>query len=210
MNYTELYDAICKYAENYEPDFLASIPTFVEQTEQRVFNEVQLPAIRKSVNVTLTSGNQYATLPTDFLATFSIAVISGGDQYFLVNKDVNFIREAYPSVTSQSIPMYYAQFDAETLIFGPTPNSNYSTELHYYAYPESIVTAGTSWLGDNFDSVLLYGALLEAGVFTRQEKDIMEYYKIQYDTALASLKELGDGKNRRDAYRSGQYRAPVN
>jgi hypothetical protein len=212
MNYTELVAAICSYAENYEQDFVANIPLFVQQTEQRVFNTTQMPAIRSNKTNFVTQANKYLTLPTDYLATFSLAVINPDTQTqdFLLHKDVNFIREAYPNPNTTGTPKHYAQFDEDTFILGPSPDRRYQVELHYYAYPESIVTAETSWLGENFDSVLLYGALVEAAVFMRQEQDMVTYYKTQYDQALELLKILGDGKDRRDAYRSGQVRLPVN
>lgn len=210
MTYLELSAAIQTYSENYETDFIASIPTFIKQTEQRVYNTVTLPSIRKNQNATMTAGNKYLTLPSDYLADFSIATIDPTTQAqtYLLNKDVNFVREAYPNPTTQGAPKHYAQFDQNTLILGPTPNAAYTVELHYYAYPQSIVDAGTSWLGDHFDSVLLYGSLGEAAVFMKAEADMVTYYKSQFDSALALLKDLGDGKARRDAYRSGQERIP--
>lgn len=218
MNYTQLTAAIRGYAENSFPDTVGSfssadqIATFVKMAEQRVYNMVQLPALRKNMTGTMTSGNKYLALPSDWLATFSLAVINSNNEYkYLLNKDVNFIRESYPDTDSAFYgePEYYAQFDQNTLILGPTPNANYAVELHFFYYPESIVTAGTSWLGDNFDSVLLYGSLLEAASFMKSDKDTIDFYKQRYDEAMAELKQLGDGKNRQDAYRSGQVRYPV-
>lgn len=211
MTSAELIAAIQTYMENYETDFVAAIPTFIRQTEQRVYNTVQLPALRLNKTASLTATNKYLTAPTDFLAAYSIAVIDPLTQAqdFLLNKDVNFIREAYPNPSTSGTPKHYALFDANTFILGPTPDAAYGVELHYFAYPASIVDTGTSWLGDNFDSVLLYGALVEAAVFMKAEPDMVTYYKTQYDQALALLKTLGDGKDRRDAYRSGQVRVPV-
>jgi hypothetical protein len=218
MNYVQLTAAIRGYAENSFPDTVGAfssadqIATFVKMAEQRVYNMVQLPALRKNMTGTMTSGNKYLTLPSDWLATFSLAVINSNNEYkYLLNKDVNFIRESYPDTDSAFYgePEYYAQFDQNTLILGPTPNTNYAVELHFFYYPESIVTAGTSWLGNNFDSVLLYGALLEAASFMKSDKDIIDFYKQRYDEAMGELKQLGDGKNRQDAYRSGQVRYPV-
>ena len=218
MNYAQLTAAIRGYAENSFPDTVGAfssadqIATFVKMAEQRVYNMVQLPALRKNVTGTMTSGNKYLACPSDWLATFSLAVINAANEYhYLLNKDVNFIRESYPDTDADfyGAPEYYAQFDQNTFILGPTPNANYAAELHYFYYPESIVTAGTSWLGDNFDSVLLYGALLEAAAFMKSDKDIIDFYKQRYDEAMAELKQLGDGKNRQDAYRSGQFRMPV-
>jgi hypothetical protein len=218
MNYTQLTAAIKGYAENDFPNTVGSftsadqIATFVQMAEQRVYNMVQLPALRKNVTGNVTSGNKYLACPSDWLATFSLAVINNANEYsYLLNKDVNFIRAAYPDVDADFYgePKYYAQFDQNTFILGPTPNANYAVELHYFYYPESIVTAGTSWLGDNFDSVLLYGALLEAAAFMKSDPDTIAFYKQRYDEAMAELKQLGDGKNRQDAYRSGQFRMPV-
>jgi len=192
---------------------VADINTFIQQTEQRVYNAIQLPAIRKNVTGSVTTGNKYLTCPSDWLATFSLAAVSTGNEYtYLLDKDVNFIRESFPDTDAAfyGVPQYYAQFDQDTFILGPTPDAAYSMELHYYYYPESIVTASTTWLGDNFDSVLLYGSLLEAYTYMKGEADVIAGYQKRYDEALALLKTLGDGKNRRDAYRSGQARVPVN
>ena len=218
MNYTQLTAAIKGYAENDFPNTVGSftsadqIATFVKIAEQRIYNMVQLPAIRKNVTGNTTSGIKYLACPTDWLATFSLAVIDSNNEYtYLLNKDVNFIRESYPDTDAAFYgkPEYYAQFDQNTFILGPTPDQNYAVELHYFYYPQSIVTAGTSWLGDNFDSVLLYGALLEAAAFMKSEADVVTFYKQRYDEAMEELKQLGDAKNRQDAYRSGQVRYPV-
>ena len=211
MNYTQLVQAIEDYCQNTEPTFVSNIPNFVQLAEERVYNSVQIPAIRKNQTGTMTANNKYLTLPTDWLATFSLAVIDPvtGAQTFLLDKDVNFIRQSYPTPTSTGTPAYYAQFDVNTLILGPTPDVSYSVELHYYYYPTSIVTAGTSWLGSNFEEVLLYGALREAYLFMKGEADIIQNYEQKYQEGMALLKQLGDGKNRRDAYRNGQVRVPV-
>jgi hypothetical protein len=218
MNYTQLTAAIKGYAENDFPATVGSftsseqIATFVRQAEQRVYNSVQLPAIRKNVTGTATINNKYLTLPQDWLATFSIAVIEPvtGEYEYLLDKDVNFIRQAFPFPAISAKPTHYAQFDQNTFILGPTPDANYAVELHYYYYPESIVTASTSWLGDNFDSVLLYGALLEAAAFMKEsEQEVVGQYMARYNEALALLKQLGEGKNRTDAYRTGQIRVPI-
>lgn len=211
MNYTQLVAEINSYTENqYQTD---DINTFIQQAEQRIYNSVQFPAIRKNMVGATTPGNKYLTCPDGWLATFSLAVIDPvTDEYsYLLNKDVNFIRAAYPSPDDQGKPEYYALFDQNTFILGPTPDENYSVELHFYYYPESIVTAGNTWLGDNFDSALLYGALLEAATFLKEstDQDVIKVYQARYDEALALLKQLGDGKDRQDAYRSGQVRYPV-
>jgi hypothetical protein len=215
VNYAELVSAIKGYAENDFPatagnfTSTAQLNTFIEQAEQRIYNSIQFPAIRKNVTGTTTSGNKYLATPVDFLASYSIAVIDGTGNYeYLLNKDVNFIRAAYPSPTDSGTPAYYALFDENTFILGPTPNAAYTMELHYYYYPASIVAAGTSWLGDNFDSVLLYGALLEAAAFMKSDVDTMKNYMERYNEALLLAKRLGDGMDRSDAYRSGQFRMP--
>lgn len=209
MNYSELVTEIQSYTENAFAT--ADINTFIRQAEQRIYNSVQLPALRKTVTLTTTPNNSSLAIPSDWLATFSMAVVDPvtNNQEFLLNKDVNFIREAYPSATATGKPQYYAIQDSSNFILGPTPNLAYSIQLAYFDYPESIVTAGTTWLGNNFDSVLLYGSLLEAYTYMKGESDVMNVYKQQYDMAMQLLKQLGDGKNRRDSYRSGQIRYPV-
>lgn len=216
MDYPALVQAIQDYTENSESSFVDNIPTFVQLAEERIYNSVQIPAIRKNQTGTMTAGNKYLSLPTDWLATFSLAVITSdefaGDTYsYLLDKDVNFIRESFPSTGSLSwaLPTHYSQFDQNTLLLGPTPDNAYEVELHYYYYPESIVTAETSWLGDNFEDVLLYGSLREAYIYMKGDADLVSAYEAKYTQALELLKQLGDGKNRRDAYRSGQVRVPV-
>jgi hypothetical protein len=211
VNYSQLVTAIQEYTETTESSFVSNIPNFVQLAEERVYNSVQIPAIRKNSTGNLTINIKYLQLPTDWLATFSLAVIDPdtGAQSFLLNKDVNYIREAYPTPSDTGTPQHYAQFDQNTLILGPTPDYGYDVELHYYYYPESIVTAGTSWLGDNFETVLLYGALREAVIYQKGEADMVGNYENKYQESLALLKQLGDGKDRRDAYRSGQVRVPV-
>ena len=217
MNYTELSANIQAYTENTEADFVAEIPVFVQQAEQRIYNSVQFPSIRKNVVGVTTTNNKYLECPSDFLAVYSMAVIDASGEYeYLLNKDVNFIRQAYPQPTDTAIPRYYALFGPQSanlaelsFILGPTPNAIYNVELHYYYYPQSIVTAGTTWLGDNFDSVLLYGSLVEAYTYMKGEADIMTFYNTKYQEALALAKRLGDGMERQDAYRSGQFRQKV-
>jgi hypothetical protein len=209
MNYSQLVSEIESFVENkFE---VADINTFITQAEQRIYNQIQLPALRKNVTGNTTSGNKYLTCPSDWLATFSLAVIDPvtGEYDYLLNKDVNFIREAFPYPAVEGKPTHYAQFDQDTFILGPTPDDDYDMELHYFYYPASIVDAGTSWLGDNFDTALLYGCLLEAYTFMKGEQDVMAAYQKRYDEAMAMLKMLGDGKNRTDAYRDGQARYPV-
>jgi hypothetical protein len=210
MTYTELVAQIQDYTENTFTT--TDINTFITQAEQRIYNTVQLPALRKNVTGSLSAGNKYLAMPTDWLATFSLAVFGADNEYkYLLNKDVNFIRQSFPDTDSAFYgePQYYAVFNSTSFIVGPTPDINYSAELHYFYYPESITTAGTTWIGNNFSSVLLYGSLLEAYTYMKGEVDVMNTYKARYDEAMLLLKQLGDGKDRQDAYRSGQVRYPV-
>lgn len=221
MNYTQLSDALIAYTENTSTEFAAQIPVFVQQAEQRIYNSVQFPSLRKNMTGTASANNKYLSCPDDFLAVYSLAAISADGSYeYLLNKDVNYIRQAYPNPNDdKGIPKYYALFGPTvngttitnelSFILGPTPDATYTMELHYYYYPESIVTAGTTWLGDNFDSVLLYGALVEAYTYMKGEQDMMAFYVARYGEALALAKRLGDGMERQDAYRSGQYRQAV-
>jgi hypothetical protein len=224
MNYTQLTAAICDYTQNFEQDFVANIPVFVQQAEQRIYNSVQFPSLRKNVTGSASANNKYLSCPTDFLSVYSMAVIDATGAYeYLLNKDVNFIRQAYPNPTTDTgIPKYYALFgptvsgatisDELSFILGPTPDAAYNVELHYYYYPESISVAadGQTWLGDNFETVLLYGSLVEAYTFMKGEADMMGLYDGKYKEALALAQRLGDGLERSDAYRSGQYRqAPL-
>lgn len=211
MNYSQLVDLVKQYTQNEETSFVANIPVFVQLAEERIYNAVFIPAIRKNQIGTLTPSNKYLTLPADWLANFSLAVIAPvtNAQTFLLDKDVNFIRECYPDPDDVGVPKYYAIFDKNTLILGPTPDSNYQVELHYYYYPQSIVTASTSWLGDNFETVLLYGTLREAYIYMKGEQDMIQYYEQKYQESLGLLKLLGEGKDRRDAFRSGLNRIPV-
>jgi hypothetical protein len=234
MTYTELVAAIQTYTENNFPTITladsstvsstAQLNRFITQAEQRIYNSVQFPSIRKNVTGTVTASNKYLACPNDFLSTFSLAVINTDGSYeYLLNKDVNFIRQAYPTPTDTATPKYYALFGPTTtsgptptvtnelsFILGPTPDITYTVELHYYYYPESITTAATTWLGDNFDTVLLYGSLVEAYTFMKGEPDLIGLYDGKYKEALALAQRLGDGLERGDAYRSGQYRqAPL-
>ena len=217
MNYTALSAAIQAYTENTEASFVAEIPVFVQQAEQRIYNSMQFPSIRKNVTGSTSANNKYLGCPNDFLAVYSIAVVDATGAYeYLLNKDVNFIRQAYPVPTDTGLPRYYALFGAQSndvnelsFILGPTPDATYTVELHYFYYPQSIVTAGTSWLGDNFDSVLLYGSLVEAYTYMKGETDMMQLYNQKYMEAMTLAKRLADGMERQDAYRSGQFRQKV-
>lgn len=232
MTYTELITSIQTYTENTFPattladgtvvSSTTQLNRFITQAEQRIYNSVQFPSLRKNVTGSVTSGNKYLSTPTDFLSTYSLAVIDATGAYeYLLNKDVNFIRQAYPNPTTDTgTPKYYALFGPTvntstitnelSFIVGPTPDASYNVELHYFFYPESITTAGSTWLGDNFDTVLLYGSLVEAYTYMKGEQDIITLYDTKYKEALALAKRLGDGLERSDAYRSGQYReAPL-
>ena len=236
MTYNELFETIKGYTENDFPNTQYTDPTaasvnftskeqidtFIRQAEQRIYNSVQFPSIRKNVTGTTTDGNKYLSSPSDFLAVYSMAVIDGDGNYeYLLNKDVNFIRAAYPNPSTTGLPQYYALFGPTTtndnpplltnelsFILGPTPDDAYDVELHYYFYPESIVTASTTWLGDNLDSLLLYGSLLEAYTYMKGEPDVVANYEKRYNEAMLLAKRLGDGMERSDAYRSGQFRMP--
>jgi hypothetical protein len=229
MTYTELAAAIQSYTENTFPDTYlydngvvsssTQINTFITQAEQRIFNSVQFPSLRRNVTGFASRNNKYLACPADFLAVYSLAVIDASGNYeYLLNKDVNFIRQAYPQPTDTAIPKYYALFGPSysnsnelSFILGPTPDASYNLELHYFYYPESITISGDghTWLGDNFDSVLLYGSLVEAYTFMKGEQDIIAMYDSKYKEALALAKRLGDGMERQDAYRSGQFRQAV-
>jgi hypothetical protein len=226
MNYATLFETIKGYIENDFPDTswtnsagtgtvtltsTEQVNTFIQQAEQKIYNTVQLPALRKNVTGAATSGNKYLGIPSDWLATFSLAAVNPttGEYTYLLNKDVNYIREAFPFPATSGAPTHYAIFSPTAFLLGPTPNASYAMELHYFYIPESIVTAGTTWLGNNFDTVLLYGSLVEANMFIKGEADMTATYQKQFDEALAKLKVLSDGKDRQDAYRSGQARIQV-
>jgi len=235
MTYTELFFAVKNYLQNDFPsntwtnvagtgvttsDGTEQINTFITQAEERIYNSVQIPPLRKNVTGLTTSGNKYLSCPADFLSVFSMAVIDGSGNYeYLLNKDVNYIRAAYPNPSSTGLPQYYALFgptvvtsvitDELSFILGPTPNAIYTIELHYYYYPESITTAGTSWLADNYSPVLLYGTLVEAYTFLKGEIDLTAQYEKKYQEAMGQLNRLGTGLERGDAYRDGQAKIKV-
>ncbi len=224
MNYSTLFQTIQAYAENNFPDTVVStttatttsfltkdqVDTFIRQAEQRIYNSVNLPVMRENVTGNCTSGNRFLSTPIDWLSTFSLARINADGSYdYLLNKDVEFIRESFPIPATTGAPTHYAIFDENTFILGPTPDADYTMELLYYAYPASIVTSGTTWLGTNFDSALLYGSLLEAYAFMKGEKDVNDNYVARYNEALAMLKQLGEGKDRQDTYRTTQTRVQV-
>ncbi len=206
MTYDELVAAIKDYANNTETNFVAAIPTFVKQAEQRIYRSVNLPVNRKNVAGTLTDGNQYLTMPTDFLLPLSLSITSSSNQIFLLNKDSNFIRSTYPNASTKGTPKYYATFASDSFIIGPTPDANYVTELHYYYQPASIVDTSPSWLGTNADTVLLYGSLVEAYTYMKGDADMMQLYQQRYQEALDLLKLQAEGRMTGDEYRDGTIR----
>ena len=233
MNYSELFTQIQAYTENQFPETfvevttggsqtnvnsVTQINTFIMQTEERIYNTVQIPSLRKNVTGTCTLGNKYLACPNDYLSTYSLAIINPDGSYeYLLNKDVNFIRQSYPTPTATGTPRYYALFGSRlndptelTFILGPTPDLSYNAELHYFYYPESIVTNGTSWLGDNYPPVLLYGSLVEAYTYMKGEADMLAAYNAKYQEAMQQLNRLGTGLERGDAYRDGQAKIAVN
>ena len=233
MNYSELFTQIQTYTENQFPDTfvqvttggsqtnvnaVTQINTFIMQAEERIYNTVQIPSLRKNVTGNCSSTSKYLACPNDYLSTYSLAIINTDGTYeYLLNKDVNFIRQSYPDPTATGLPRYYALFGSRlndpnelTFILGPSPGINYGVELHYFYYPESIVTAGTSWLGDNYSPVLLYGSLVEAYTYMKGEADMVTLYNSKYNEALAQLNRLGTGLERGDAYRDGQAKIKVN
>jgi hypothetical protein len=223
MTYTELTDAIINYTQNDDPAFIEYIPTFVTQAEERIYNSVQIPPLRKNVTGLLVAGNKYLTCPEDFMSVFSMAITDTATGYeYLLNKDVNFLRASYPDPNEVGTPKYYALFgpnvvasvaqDYLSFMFAPTPDVAYTAELHYYAYPESITVAGdgTTWLSLNYSPVLLYGSLVEAYIFMKGEADLMAVYEKKYQDAIGQLNRLGTGLERGDAYRDGQAKIKVN
>ena len=218
LTYAQLSAAIQNYTEVTEASFVANIPTFVQNTETLVNNSVQLPAFRTNVTGVTTANLPYVALPPDFLSVFALSVfttttvneVPQTTQTYLYQKDVEYIREAYPFPGVSGTPQYYGIFDNTSFILGPTPDAQYSVEMHYYAYPQSIVTAGTSWLGTNFSNVLLWGSLVEAYIYMKGEADLIQTYQQKFQDAMGLLKQLGDGKDRQDTYRVTQVRDKVN
>lgn len=210
MNYTELKDQIWSYLQTDDDGLGGMTDTIIRQAEERIVRSVQLPYFRKNVTGNATLANQYLATPSDFLSTYSLAVINAGEQSYLLPKDVAFIREAYPSATATGVPKYYAIFDENTFLLGPSPAGNYSMELHYYYEPASIVDTGTSWLGDNAENALLYGCLVEGYTVLKGDPEIMQVYADRYMDALTQLKTLGEGRDRSDTYRNGETRVKPN
>ena len=210
MTYAELTAAIKDYCQNTETNFSNAIDTFIKQAEQRIYRSVNLPVNRKNVAGTITDGNKYLTMPTDFLFPMSLAITSSSNQIFLLNKDANFIRSTYPNASTEGVPKYYGVFASDAFIIGPTPNADFVTELHYYYQPASIVdpldTSNTSWLGTNADTVLLYGSLVEAYTYMKGDADLMQLYQQRYQEALDLLKMQAEGRMTGDEYRDGMIR----
>ncbi len=215
MNYAELLQSIQDFTENNETTFVAEIPTFVRQAEELIYRTVMIPELRKNVTANVTASNPYVARPSDFLAPFSFAVVDGSSNYnFLIEKDVNFMREAYPNQSTTGLPKYYSEFDGDVtspsssgnFIVAPTPDTTYSVQLHYYFDPPSIVTSSTSWLGDNAEQALLYGSLVNAYIFMKGEQDVLAMYKDKFDEAISRLLVLGEGRLKRDNYRNGEPR----
>ena len=208
FTFTTLKSAIQDYVESTETTFVNDLPTIITQAEERILKSVQLPDFRKNANGTTTKSNPYLSVPSDFLATYSLSIDNSGYE-FLIRKDVNFIREAYPVESTTGVPKHYALFNEQAFILGPTPNGNFSAEIHYFYKPESITVSsdGTSWLGTNAENALLYGCLVEAYSFLKGDADLMQLYSSRYSEALAELKSLGEGYNTTDSYRSGSVRA---
>ena len=206
--YTTLKSALQDYLQNTETTFVNDLATIIAQAENRILKSVQVPDFRKNTTGTMTSGNAYLATPTDFMAPYSLALDNSGYEY-LIFKDVNFIREAYPVSSTTATPKYYGIFDNAAFILGPTPDSGYAVELHYFYKPTSITTAadGTSWLGDNAETVLLYGCLVEGYTFMKGEQELLAVYQAQYEDAMRNLKSLGEGYSTTDNYRSGAVRA---
>ena len=206
MTYAELTAAIKDYANNTETAFVAAIPTFVKQAEQRIYRSVNLPVNRKNQAGNMTDGNAYLTMPTDFLFPMSLSITSSSNQIFLLNKDANFIRSTYPNASTKGTPKYYGTFASDTFIIGPTPDASYVTELHYYYQPASIVDTSPSWLGTNADTVLLYGSLVEAYTYMKGDADMVQLYQQRYQEALGLLKVQAEGRMTGDEYRDGTIR----
>ncbi len=210
MNYSELVDLIGEYAENEETSFVDNIPNFVRLAEERIYRLVKLPKLRKvSTSLTTTNGVRTVAAPSDFLAVDSLSVLSGTTYTYLINKEPDFIREAYPSSSTTGLPVYYALLDHETFLFGPTPDATYSLELHYLHKPTSIVTSSTSWIGDNAEVALLYGSLVEAYTYMKGEDDMMRLYEQRFMEAVGRAKTLAEGRDRTDSWRETPPKAPI-
>lgn len=212
LTYAQIASLVQNYTENSDSTFVTNIATFTALAEKRIYNSVYIPALRKQdTSVAMVSGTNTVAMPSDWLATLSIAVVTPVTllQTYLINKDIEFIREAYPTSSVTGVPVHYAVFSTTQILLGPTPNANFATDIQYYYYPTSIVTASTSWIGNNFEHLLLYGVLREAAIYMKSEEDMITYYESKYQEALGQLLQMGEGKDRRDAYRNVLMRVPV-
>ncbi len=210
FTYSTLVQAIKDYTDNTETTFVSQIDQFISNAEQRILFEVQLPVFRKNQQGTLAASNKYLALPNDFLASFSLSVVLSNTYYFLLNKDVNFIQESYPDTTETGRPLFYAIFDDTNLIVAPVPDAAYTMEFHYFYAPTGLSSTNTtSWLGTNAYDALLYAALIEAYIFMKGDSELLSYYHGRYQECLPRVKNLGEGRDRKDVYRSGQLRIPV-
>jgi|TARA_R100000426_G_C4815260_1_gene108153 hypothetical protein len=201
-----LKTAIQDYTDNSETSFVTHLPDFIKTTEDRIFNSVDLDIFRKNVTSAFTSSDAFLTVPSDYLASFSLQITTSGSESFLLQKDVNFLREYTPASTTTGLPKYYARFDTDNFIVAPTPNSNYTLELHYYYKPASLTAGadgGTTWLSSNAPFALLYGSLFEAYVYMKGEKDVLDLYNGRYLEAISRLKDLAEARENTDAYRVG-------
>ena len=207
MTYDELYQSIIDFTESNDSTFVDNIPTFVQDTEARIYNSVLIPVLRRNVTGNMSANNKYLTCPSDFLSPYELAVVNTDGSYsYLLQKEVSFVRQTYPDPSYTGVPQYYAQFDENTFILAPMPNASYVAELHYYYYPESIVTLGTSWVGENFPMCLLYGSLVEANIFLKGEADVQQNYEKLFQDNMGLLKNYADGRTRNDNYRSTEPR----
>lgn len=206
MNYAQLSTALQDYMQNYSSEFVAEIPTIVKVAEDRIYNSVQIPYLKKNATSTLAASNKYLETPTDFLATYSIAVIVNSNYNYLLEREVGFMGEAFPNPNTTGVPRFYALFNDDTFLLAPAPDSSYQVELHYYYQPPSIVDTSTSWLGDNMENVLLYGCLTEAYSYMKGDPDLMKMYNDRFIEALMRLKILGEGFNKTDSFRTDNPR----
>jgi hypothetical protein len=206
FTYAELKTAIQDYTENQETTFVNHLDDFIDGAEERILKSAQLMFFRKNVTGSLTSGNKYLAVPTDFLAPFSLSIVSDSSTEFLLYKDVNFLQSYTPNPTTTGAPKYYAFFDISNFVVAPTPNDDYVAELHYFYRPNSLTAgadSGTTWLSVNAPRALLYGALLEAYTFMKGEPDVIQQYEKMFVEAASRIKNFGEALEETDAYRTG-------
>ena len=210
FTYAELKQAIQDFSENTETSFVTNLPVFIRGAEDRIFTLVDLELFRKNATSALSNGDPFLSCPTDYLASFSLQITTSGSESFLLQKDVNYLREYTPASSTTGLPKYYARFDTDNFIVAPTPNSNYTIELHYYYRPASLTAgadSGTTWLSTNAPFALLYGSLIEAYYYMKGEPDVIAQYEKNYVFYLQRLKDLGEARENEDAYRQGLPRA---